>query len=175
MAIRPFVSENYFKNEASKLFKHLHSDNPVKQKFAEQRFSILTRYALTPDTIQRKHALTVVAIEAGFGSWSKLKKQINKSPINYRDFFGAPQFGGTLNHWFKTYSAAKEYLRAKGGYLLPFRDQYFVATPDFIQNIGLDQQDPDWQRIGYDWIHPECPKALNRLKQKLESAYQPGA
>lgn len=173
MAIRPFVSENYYKNEASKLFKLLHSDNPNKQKSAIRRFAILTRHTLTPETIQRKHALAVIALEAGYSSWSELKKHITKSPINYRDFFGAPRFGGTLNHWFKTYPAAKEYLRAKGGYLLPFRGQYFVATPDFIQNIGLDQQDPDWQRIGYDWVQPECPKAFYRLKQKLESAYQP--
>jgi hypothetical protein len=38
-----------------------------------------------------------------------------------------------------------------------------------ISALGLDPQDSDWEKIGYDCAHPQDPEALDRLRQKREA------
>ena len=71
-----------------------------------------------------------------------------------------------LNHWFPNYAEARAHLEAEGGYLLPYRSQYFVTGADAITELGLDPDDPDWERIGWDWARPLDPAAWARLRTK---------
>lgn len=138
------------KIQASILLKSLRStDKDIAQR-AVMRFQKLALDIPTED-IQRKHALNVIAIENGFKSWTELKSQLN--------FIR----NGFLNHWFAHYQEAKAYQHAHGGYLLPYKHQFFISQADYIEHIGLNPNDPDWKKIDYDWAKPKDKSAWNRL------------
>jgi hypothetical protein len=75
-----------------------------------------------------------------------------------------------LNRWFRTYEEARASLESEGGYLLPYANQFFVTVDGAIRELGLDPQDPDWARIGWDWVQPADLEAWERLKEKRELA-----
>ena len=75
-----------------------------------------------------------------------------------------------LNRWFTTYEEARASLDAEGGYLLPYKNQFFITLSEGIRDLGLDPNDPDWARIGWDWVQPKDPEAWQRLKEKRELA-----
>ena len=75
-----------------------------------------------------------------------------------------------LNRWYTTYESARSSLESEGGYLLPYKDQFFVTVAGAIRELGLDPVDPDWARIGWDWVRPADAQAWERLKGKLELA-----
>ena len=75
-----------------------------------------------------------------------------------------------LNRWFTTYEEARASLEAEGGYLLPYKGQYFVTLGEGIRELGLDPDDPNWARIGWDWVRPKDSDAWERLKEKREQA-----
>src|SRR5262245_47545775 len=79
-----------------------------------------------------------------------------------------PRMDAILNRWFTSYEAARESLRSEGGYLLPYRSQYFVTLPEGIRDLGLDPDDADWARIGWDWVRPADAAAWERLREKRE-------
>ena len=81
-----------------------------------------------------------------------------------------PRMDAFLNRWFNTYEEARASLDAEGGFLLPYADQFFVASAGAIRELGLDPDDPDWARIGWDWVHPIDPGARERLETKREIA-----
>ncbi len=68
-----------------------------------------------------------------------------------------------VNRWFTTYEAARASLETGGGYLLPYRGQYFVTEREGIRELGLDPDDTDWERIGRDWVRPLAREARERL------------
>ena len=75
-----------------------------------------------------------------------------------------------LNRWYATYEDAKASRAAEGGYLFPYEHQYFIANAGAVRELGLDPLDPDWERIGWDWVRPLDPAAWERLRAKRESA-----
>ena len=75
-----------------------------------------------------------------------------------------------LNRWFTTYAEARASLRAEGGYLFPYRDQYFVTLREGVRELGIDPDDPDWERVGWDWVQPRDPEAWERLRAQRERA-----
>ena len=75
-------------------------------------------------------------------------------PEGLRPLMYAPGMGGFLNHWCTTYDEARALRESQGGYLLPFKHQFFVTGPAAIVELGLDPLDPDWERTGWDWVRP---------------------
>ena len=75
-----------------------------------------------------------------------------------------------LNRWYATYEAASAARTAEGGYLLPYENQYVIAGSDAVRELGLDPFDPDWERIGWDWVRPLDMAAWERLRTKRELA-----
>jgi hypothetical protein len=75
-----------------------------------------------------------------------------------------------LHHWYSDYAQARAHLEAQGGFLLPYRSYCFVACAEAIRELGLDPQDPDWARIGWDWLRPADRAAWERLRTKRELA-----
>jgi hypothetical protein len=59
-----------------------------------------------------------------------------------------------LNRWFRTYDEAKKSQEAEGGYLFPYKNQFFVTESEAVRELGLDPNDPDWKLIGWDWVRP---------------------
>ena len=74
-----------------------------------------------------------------------------------------------LNRWYADYEQARQSRERHGGFLLPFQKHFFICQPDVISALGLDPQDSDWEKIGYDCAHPQDPEALDRLRQKREA------
>jgi len=148
------------KVQASILLKSLHSHEIASSQKAAKRFQRLPEFGncsleeIIQSDIKRKHALAVIAIEKGFKSWMDLKCQL---PFVR---------GGFLNQWFANYGEAKSYQQVNGGFLLPFKNQFFICDADYIINLGFNAEDPDWTLIGYDWANPSHKEAWQRLYQK---------
>lgn len=130
------------KEKAAKRFKHL------------PEFTDLSVTEILQKEIKRKHALCVIALENGFKSWTDLKIQTR--------FI----IGGYLNLWFATYSEAKEHLASSDGFLLPYKNQFFICNANYMKQIGFDPDDPDWKRMGYDWVEPVDHAAWQRIYKK---------
>jgi hypothetical protein len=79
-----------------------------------------------------------------------------------------PRMAAILSHWFTAYEDARSSREAEGGYLLPYKNHYFVTTSEAIRELGLDPADPDWARIGWDWVCPGDTEAWQRLRVKRE-------
>jgi len=77
-----------------------------------------------------------------------------------------PRMGAFLNRWFAKYEDARKSLETEGGYLFPFKDQFFVTENEAVRELGLEPNDPDWALIGWDWVKPLDEKALRRLQEK---------
>ncbi|KVD75097.1 hypothetical protein WI89_09790 [Burkholderia ubonensis] len=120
--------------------------------------------------------LDLLAREAGHDDWPALNRQLRAQQEADDDFaetelykFNASEFN--LNVWFPTYEDAREYLDThRGFYLLQFKGSCFLAQAPHIIDIGLDPNDPDWDRIGRDWVKPKDPEAKQRLRDKLRRA-----
>ena len=81
-----------------------------------------------------------------------------------------PSMDAVVSRWFTTYEAARASLDAEGGYLFPYGTQVFVTLAEGVRELGLDPGDPDWARIGWDWVRPADPEAWRRLKEKRDLA-----
>jgi len=75
-----------------------------------------------------------------------------------------------VNRWFTNYEDAQAALRSQGGYLFPYRNQYFVTLREGVRELGLNPDDPDWAKIGWDWVRPKDQSAWERLRRKREIA-----
>lgn len=133
--------------------------------------SALRRLSVLPASPrwQLKHALTVVALEAGFPSWLALKSRFEAPAIDTERFFEG-RGSAYLNRWFRDLETAEESLRAEGGWLFPYRHQYFICEAGFLDARGIPSDDPDWARIGHNWAKPADPAAHARLARRLATA-----
>jgi hypothetical protein len=145
------------KVQASMLLKALHSTDAAQ---VAKRFQCLPEFANLSTTdilqqdIKRKHALAVIALENGFNSWLDAKIQLN--------FI----VGGYLNPWFAHYDEAKAHLQSSGGFLLPYKKQFFICEANYLSHIGFDPMDSDWALIHNDWAKPADQVAWQRLYKK---------
>ncbi len=165
------------KVRASLLLKELGSPEASRATRAAERLCALPAFSrLTPgellarrDSVQRKHALAVIALEQGHASWAELKAAREASPPPPVDFEALlSRVGGLfLNRWFTTYEDALASWRVQGGYLFPFRQQFFVCEASLLTTLGVDLGDPDWALAGANWVEPLDAAAHARLEQRL--------
>lgn len=144
------------KIQASILLKSLGS--PETTLRAAKRFQQLPEFAsieIQPKEVKYKHALAVIALENGFASWTDLKIQTHLI------------ISGYLNKWFARYEEAKIIQHKQGGFLFPYKNQFFICEADYIERLGLNPTDPDWQAIHCDWVNPADKKAWQRLYKKI--------
>lgn len=121
--------------------------------------------------VARGEALDAIAREHGDRDWAALVARalpvLRAVPMHCRGM------GAFVNRWFADYDEAAASQRADGGYLLPYRRQFFVTVADAIRELGLDPDDPDWPRIGFDWVRPRDVEAhlrLCRARQAVQTA-----
>ncbi|MBP6673620.1 MAG: hypothetical protein KA247_10745 [Bacteroidetes bacterium] len=168
----------YLKNEAEILLKlALNLDPEAIVRFHRlEQFSALTAVETTAvEELQLKNALHVIAIENGYASWNELKTALDSaaetSPFAViNDQFYPKGFTTYWNIWFAKYSQAKKVLQDGGGFLLPFKNQYFIVEEHFVDSIGLPHTLPEWKSIGNDWVHPKHAKAWLKLNAMYEDA-----
>ena len=162
---------------ASLLLKALRSRDPDRAIAAADRLRVLPHFAtLAPErilawreSIQRKHALDTVAVEAGFASWAALMRAGDDQPSRRPalEALFTPISAVFLNHWCRSYDEARALLDREGGYLFPYRAQFVVTAAGLLQARGIDAHDPDWKRIGFDWVRPADARAHTRLCARL--------
>jgi hypothetical protein len=174
------TSVAWYKKAATLLQRDIRHDDPQRRELAATRLQRLQTFAgqdlaqiSALGAVQRKYALALVAIEAGYSSWADLKLSLEPE-LDFSEFFGWRRFGIFSHHWFSTYPEARAHLKQCGGYLLPYRQQFFVACEYYIENLGLAVNDKDWKGIGYDWVEPVSPAAHQRLREKLQGLHRQG-
>lgn len=181
-AAPPALTVHECKIRASLLLKELRCDERPRTVRAAERFRAFPAFAsLDTDaiierrgTIQLKHALAAIAAELGYPTWTACKRRL-EVPANLRleteRFFesrtGEPVGAAYLNRWFARYDEARASLESDGGYLFPYRHQFFICEGGFLDARGIDPSDPDWERIGRDWVRPIDAEARRRLERAL--------
>lgn len=170
-----------YKIRASKLLKDFASADKRRAFHAAHRLAALwpdkDANALLADkaSIQRKHALAVIAREMGFRDWRHLTREAHVELPAFdttRLFRASTSF--YLNAWFTTYEEARDALSArKDRFLFPYRHQFVVCEGGLLASLGIDVKDPDWDLIGRDWAKPQDAQAHYRLNQKLARIVPP--
>jgi hypothetical protein len=167
------------KVRASILLKDLCSSEPSRATRAAERLRVLPAFArLSPgellarkESVQRKHALAVIAHEQGHASWAELKQALGEhedAPPRFdTEAFFVKNPSVFLNRWFASYAEALASLQKDGGYLFPYREQFFVTEAGFLAAFGMDPADPDWARMGFNWVEPLDTAARARLEENL--------
>lgn len=78
-----------------------------------------------------------------------------------------------LNIWFANYLEAKAYQqKQKKSFLFPYKNTFFVCLETHLQTLGMDANDPDWDKIQRDWARPLDVEAKSRLREKLAEVRQ---
>lgn len=161
-----------FRTRARRLLRQLRAGSEADVRAAAERLRRLRSFAslsideliARADRVRLKHALAVVAHEEGYGSWLELKAASSAGAPDPPMYVSG--FDVLLNRWFARYEEARASLDEQGGYLLPFRTQFVVCESEGIRLLGLDPDDPDWERIGRDWVRPADRDAWQRLCAK---------
>lgn len=121
-----------------------------------------------PAVIRRRHSLAVIARELGFDGWPHAVAVLGGEPVTDFGTLLYPPYGsGHANIWLATYEQARTIRNQNNGYLLAYKRQFVVTDGYFITSLGLDPEDPDWDRIGRDWVRPAEPEARDRLYERL--------
>lgn len=157
----------YLKNEADILLKqavHRDAEAIIRFRCLEQFAGLSADDGPSLESLQLKHALLVIAVENGYESWGDLKSALDTaaetSPFAViNDQFYPKGLTTYWNIWFAKYSQAKKVLQEGGGFLLPFKNQYFIVEEHFVDSIGIPHTLPEWKAIGNDWVHPKHVKA----------------
>jgi len=120
--------------------------------------------------IQRKHCFAVVCRELGFSGYPHAQRIL--AGEDEADFGTTlyPGGHGMFNHWYANYEEARELRAEVQGYLLAYKRHFFIVDEHFIESLGLDPADPDWEAMGRDWVKPRDPNARRRLYGKLIQA-----
>lgn len=156
-----------YKRDAARLLKAARSDDDFTRAEAAQRFA---RLASLRDDIQLKHALAVVALEAGYKNWADLKQNA-EAAFDFTEFFGQPGLADSINHWFPNYDEAKAHQMVNGGVLLPYRTQCFVTSEAVLGRLGFEPDHPDWAAIDHDFVKPSSPEAHGRVMAALQRRF----
>jgi hypothetical protein len=165
--------------------ERLHRSLSSKDQASLARLRALPEHRKTDDaalevaaaTLQRKHCLAIVAREWGFSSWDHARRVLEGDPkeMDLGTLLSGPGWSATFNIWFSTYDEAKETHREVNStssprYLLAYKRQLFITESSYIESLGLDPVDPDWQAIGWDWARPRSMAARTRLYAKVIEA-----
>jgi hypothetical protein len=118
-------------------------------------------------TVRRQDCLSSLAREMGFPNWPAAKRALTgEATDEFGDLLFPKRCASHTNRWYKTYEEAAAIRHELGGYLLAFRRQFVVVDRYFIEDLGLDPDDPDWSVMAYDWPRGDGPSRA-RLYTKL--------
>jgi len=121
-----------------------------------------------PTVIQRRHCLAVIARELGFDGWAHaLSVLTGQRADDFGCLLSPPGAAAHWNIWSADYDEARAIRAEHGGYLLAYKRHYFIVDRYYLETLGLDPDDADWDRMGRDWVRPRDPAARARLYAKL--------
>lgn len=79
-----------------------------------------------------------------------------------------PNLDVFLNRWYSSYAEAQKAREHHGGFLLPYKNHFYLCEADVIQALGLDPDDSDWEKIKWDAVQPGDVEAFERLCDQRE-------
>ena len=121
---------------------------------------------------KHRHCLSVVSNELGFEGWQHASAILNaKRDDDFGTLLNPPGSSAHWNIWSASYDEAKEIRAEHGGYLLGYKKHYFIVDQYYVETLGLDPNDADWERIGRDWVKPASVEARDRLYAQLIRKY----
>ncbi len=121
-----------------------------------------------PTAVKRRHCLTTLAREMGFSGWPQAVQVLSgKADGDFGTLLCPPRCTAHWNVWSADYDEAASIRAETGGYLLAYRNQFVVVDAHYIRTLGLDPDDPDWEKIRRDWARPGDSAARRRLYAKL--------
>lgn len=135
----------------------------------EAALARIARARRPPDApLQRRHCLSALALELGFSGWPHARAILEgESPDDFGTLLYQDGCGGHANIWSAAYDEARAIRSQHGGYLLAYKRHFLIVEASFVDTLGLDPDDPDWEAIGRDWVRPTQPPARNRLYARL--------
>lgn len=107
--------------------------------------------------LKLKDALSLIAKQNDYPDWKSYKDSLD----TYWYQKGSP----FLNHWFVLYSEAQDFKKENGGYLLTYKGQYFIASAEYIEYIGIDPLDSVWVAINFDVASSQALEKFNNYYQ----------
>ena len=126
-----------------------------------------SRQPVDLDNLQRRHVLAAVARRLGFRGWSHLTAVFAGTEADHGTLLCPPSSFGTTNIWSASYDEAAQIRAQNNAYLLTYKRQFVVVQAPFIDALGARGNDPDWQRMGFDWAKPKDVEARDRLMAKV--------
>jgi hypothetical protein len=115
-----------------------------------------------------REALAAVSRQLGFKGWSHLTAVLSGTEAtDYGTLLVPREVGGHGNIWSADLDEARTLRAETNGYLLAWRHHYLVVDRFYIDSLGLDADDPDWDRIGRDWSTTTDLAARERLYGRL--------
>jgi len=119
-------------------------------------------------SIKRRHCLAIVARELGFQGWPHAVGVLRGTEsTDFGTLLYPDGANAHWNIWSASYAEARAIREQHGGYLLAYRRHFFIVDRYFIETLGLQPDDPDWELIGRDWVQPRQLDARERLYGKL--------
>lgn len=123
--------------------------------------------AALASSVKRRHCLTALAMEMGFTGWPHARTVLDGAEGDFGTLLHVDRGGAYWNIWSASYEEARTIREEHGGYLLAYRRHFLIVERYYIEGLGLDPDDEDWERIGRDWVRPRDPEARRRLYAKL--------
>jgi hypothetical protein len=114
-------------------------------------------------SIRLKDAFRILARAAGFSTWRDLRDAVDAT-----GGFCPPGGSAFGKNWFASYAEARAFREANGGFLLPYRKQFFVCGEEYVNFLGIPAGDPDLARVGPNWAEPADLAAWKRLLRRIE-------
>jgi hypothetical protein len=146
----------------------LHREAPSSPEALARVRAVPGQSDLEAAALKRRHCLSAVAHELGFDGWSHLTKVLDGRPTeSWGTLLHRDTGGAHFNIWSASYDEARAIRAEHGGYLLAWKHQFLVVDRHYVETVGLDPDDPDWDRMGRDWVRPDDLAARRRLYEKL--------
>ena len=150
-----------------------HDGTALERLRALPELSKLDDAALAAE-VQRRHCLAVVARELGFAGWPQASAVLGGDTVeDFGTLLWRPALSVFSNIWSAHYDEARRLREETGGYLLVYRKHFFIVDRYYVEALGLDPDDADWERLGRDWARPADPEARERLYARLIRAQVP--
>lgn len=160
----------YLKSKARRLHKQVEKASDVDVA----RIRALPGMASSTDQevigqVKRRLCLNVIAMELGFRTWAALAHAMegDEAGGDFGTLLCPKRMMVHQNIWLADYQEARDIHRAHGGYLLGYRRQFFIADGDYLQDLGLDPERDEWDRMDRNWVEPGDINARARLYARL--------
>jgi hypothetical protein len=121
-----------------------------------------------PPAVQRKHCLSALAREIGFSGWSHAVTVLDGRPSDdMGTLLSPPGAAAHWNIWSASYDEARQIREEHGGYLLAYKRHFFIVDRHYVEMLGLDPEDPRWERMARDWARPRDATARREMYAML--------